>query len=178
MTGWRAEVISMRASIAILLMYVASFCFVGMTGTWTTEAVAPIHFQVTGTASEELTPYVKFARKFWAKRGGFANCPNGVETKWYSSDEIGQIAWAILGGCQIWINSNPLAFWHRTSPGQKCTTILHEYGHLIGLGHDPRKWHLMYYRITDIHPACNKFNSRKDLWWFNYRDRKGVPFVP
>lgn len=131
---------------------------------FTDSAVAPQGLH--GEAAPYAEVYAKNAERFWEKRGGFENCPQGVELVWAPLDWIirsggAGAAWANLNGCTIYIN---MYMFRNQSPAKRCHTLIHEWGHLVGLHHEDNPNHVMYYKGKRPHPSCERFNRRSELW--------------
>lgn len=72
------------------------------------------------------------AAAYW---GASPNCPNGVHVT-YNQALVTDGAFAAGGGCGIWTGDK----FETESPGARCQTITHEWGHLLGYGED-HAWH-------------------------------------
>jgi matrixin len=113
-------------------------------------------FAPVAQAAPKVATYTGFAELFWAGRGGFTDCPQGIEVTWDQSLATSGAAngYNGLGGCHIWLNPDR---WRHLIRAVRCTLILHEYGHLVGLSHESDPRHIMY-PDARIHPSCRRFD--------------------
>lgn len=115
-----------------------------------TASAAPVHGAVGTGAPLEVA--LGLAADFFGTR---ATCPpEGIALQVFPGPERAS-GWAPIGGC-AW---GPSARWIRLNTRyvfgwpRACTTIIHEYGHLLGLGHSTDPGSIMY-PWPRLSPVC------------------------
>lgn len=99
-----------------------------------------------GDAAAAATMYVGTAQSYWRaslKPGAKVN-PSGcarVATRWGHLQLAGVTAEADVGGCDIRID---YGWWTQATGWERCITILHEWGHLLGFKHVGDHRSMMY----------------------------------
>ena len=102
------------------------------------------------------------ARMFWEQRGATVPCDR-IEIRWNLAEQprfAGSAPirpWTLPinfmadnGHCWIELSH----WWWKILPRRyRCTLVIHELGHLIGLHHEPDPRHVMYWRLERPHPT-------------------------
>lgn len=83
------------------------------------------------SAAPNIVEALDHARSYWQAAPA---CPAGISVSTFDDPDPNVLARGEQPGCRIWLDRS----WLATSPSQPviCTVITHEYGHLIGYGHD------------------------------------------
>lgn len=103
-------------------------------------AAGPAAAHPTTTPAQRTALMLGVAAKYW---GAESTCPSsGVTVVWQSAmpvdPDTGTTAGgeAIVGGCALGEPTISLLAFGRPPLSVRCTVIVHEYGHLVGLNHD------------------------------------------
>lgn len=86
----------------------------------------------TEKAPEQWQEMLDRSAEIWGKE---PSCPNGIDMRVMTATEDNVIAKAVLGGCQMWVNTNSIDGNENKYYRDRCLTIAHEYGHLLGYEH-------------------------------------------
>ena len=81
-----------------------------------------------------------------------------VTVTWASTDDPGWAAQALYGGEQCELRFNPVVF-PTLTPEMQCNLVVHEYGHLAGLGHSPDPGSIMFASPHPRIPECAAWRS-------------------
>jgi len=127
-------------------------------------ALAPAASADYGAAIVEPDPEIRadigVAERYFGQAVDPARCPDGMALSIIDLDE-GVAGLAEIGGCRMWLAS---ALWsltadrsraaNRASRSLRCTTVVHEYGHLLGLGHSRHADDIMSPMLARVPAGC------------------------
>jgi Matrixin len=99
-----------------------------------------------------------------------------VTVTWAPTDEPGWAAQALYDPTRCELRLDPVRFPTMT-PEMQCNMVVHEYGHLAGLGHSPDPDSIMFFAPHPVIPECASWRSVssvkvKKLRHHKHRDRK------
>lgn len=105
-------------------------------------------------ASPRLTESLRIAEGFWGATP--AACPTGISVRAIALD--GEIGGFTSEGepCRIWLDAAMLRDRTWRAKVQTCNTIVHEYGHLLGVEHSERERSIMYPTSDVTVRACHR----------------------
>ena len=81
-----------------------------------------------------------------------------VTVTWASTEDPSSAAQALYGPEQCEIRLNPVVF-PTLTPEMQCNIVVHEYGHLAGLGHSPDPGSIMFAFPHPVIPECASWRS-------------------
>jgi hypothetical protein len=121
-----------------LLIVLATAALVAAVGPATASADTGLSTGTSWPGWQDRQDAKAFARDYWEGRGLYAyyRCPNGVRIKLHPMRDRGLVGYVWSpSGCTIHLNSRVYWNWSKL-----CTTVVHEYGHIVGREHarDPR----------------------------------------
>jgi hypothetical protein len=85
-----------------------------------------------------------------------------VTVRWAPTDEAGWAAQAFYDPQRCEIRLDPVRFPTMT-PEMQCNMIVHEYGHLAGLGHSPDPASIMFFAPHPVVPECASWRSASNV---------------
>jgi hypothetical protein len=81
-----------------------------------------------------------------------------VTVTWAPTDEPGWAAQALYDPTRCELRLDPVRFPTMT-PEMQCNMVVHEYGHLAGLGHSPDPDSIMFFAPHPVIPECASWRS-------------------
>jgi hypothetical protein len=104
--------------------------------------------------STEIAAWQQIARSYFTP---VCSVPE-VSVIWTATDEPGWAAQAFYDPTHCEVRLSPVLFPTMT-PEMQCNMIVHEYGHLAGLGHSPDPANIMFYAPHAVIPECAAWRS-------------------
>jgi hypothetical protein len=118
-------------------------------------------FLITSSAASASTPnstqiaaWQQIARSYFTP---VCSQPE-VTVTWTATDEPGWAAQAVYDPTQCELRLSPVLF-PTLTPEMQCNMIVHEYGHLAGLGHSPDPENIMFFAPHPVIPECAAWRS-------------------
>jgi hypothetical protein len=118
-------------------------------------------FLITSSAASASTPnstqiaaWQQIARSYFTP---VCSQPE-VTVTWTATDEPGWAAQAVYDPTQCELRLSPVLF-PTLTPEMQCNMIVHEYGHLAGLGHSPDPDNIMFFAPRPVIPECASWRT-------------------
>jgi hypothetical protein len=112
----------------------------------------------------DVQTYLQIAADHWGVPAPTCTAGGGrvipVHVVLHDNPDPDVVATAEQPGCRMWLDRD---WWPTPASRMACTTIAHEWGHLLGYGHSRNPRDLMYEEPLTGAPACSLFNPRISL---------------